>query len=220
MRQCLRQKHLSQTDLIRSAIKSFSNMIKLLLHQYHKILALCNIKGELASSFSLNTVCSQYFVVTDAITKITGYARKRRIRVIFQAEKYLQHVIYYVPIYKGQFCSRSPSVYYLSSSPAGTLFAGVSHSVRRRYTARRWVPLMSMLGTQFAGTPSTWYQPASSVPTGEHCGISRRTMRYSSANTVVFTDEHCGIHRRSVYLVCLLSREKTTNIGFRHGQLS
>ena len=32
-------------------------------HRYHKILALCNIKAELTSSFFLNTACSQYFLV-------------------------------------------------------------------------------------------------------------------------------------------------------------
>ena len=40
-----------------------SHTIKQLLHKYHKILALCNIKGELASSFSLNIAGSRYFVV-------------------------------------------------------------------------------------------------------------------------------------------------------------
>ena len=43
-------------------VKNFSHPIKQLFHQYHKILALYNIKGELASSFSLNIACSQYFV--------------------------------------------------------------------------------------------------------------------------------------------------------------
>ena len=34
-----------------------------LLHQYHKILAACNIQGERACEFSFNIVQSQYFVV-------------------------------------------------------------------------------------------------------------------------------------------------------------
>ena len=51
------------TESLCSATKNFSHTIKQLLHQYHKILALCNIKGELASSFSLNIARSQYFVV-------------------------------------------------------------------------------------------------------------------------------------------------------------
>ena len=45
------------------ATKIFSHTIKQLLHQCHKILALCNITGELASSFSLNIAHSQYFVI-------------------------------------------------------------------------------------------------------------------------------------------------------------
>ena len=48
--------------------RNFSHTIKRLFHQYHKILALCNVKGELTSSFSLNIAHSQYFVVIDAIT--------------------------------------------------------------------------------------------------------------------------------------------------------
>ena len=51
------------TESLYSATKNFSHMIKQLLHQYHKILALSNIKGELASSFSSNIARSQYFVV-------------------------------------------------------------------------------------------------------------------------------------------------------------
>ena len=35
------------------SMKNFSHTIKQLLHQYHKILALWNIKGELASLFSV-----------------------------------------------------------------------------------------------------------------------------------------------------------------------
>ena len=50
------------TESLCSATETFSHT-KQLLHQYHKILALCNIKGELASSFSLNIAHSQYFVV-------------------------------------------------------------------------------------------------------------------------------------------------------------
>ena len=34
-----------------------------LLHQYHKILAACNIQGERACEFSFNIAQSQYFVV-------------------------------------------------------------------------------------------------------------------------------------------------------------
>ena len=34
-----------------------------LLHQYHKILAACNIRGERACEFSFNIAQSQYFVV-------------------------------------------------------------------------------------------------------------------------------------------------------------
>ena len=51
------------TESLRTVTKNFSHTIKQLFHQYHKILALCNIKGELASSFSLNIARSQYFVV-------------------------------------------------------------------------------------------------------------------------------------------------------------
>ena len=51
------------TESLYSATKNFSHTIKQLLHQYHKTLALCNIKGELASSFSSNIARSQYFVV-------------------------------------------------------------------------------------------------------------------------------------------------------------
>ena len=42
------------TESLCSATKPFSKTIKQLLHQYLKILTLCNIKGELANSFSLN----------------------------------------------------------------------------------------------------------------------------------------------------------------------
>ena len=70
MRQILRQKKFCHatyadgraTESLCSATKTFSHTIKQLLHQYHKLLALCNIKGELASSFSLNIARSQYFV--------------------------------------------------------------------------------------------------------------------------------------------------------------
>ena len=51
------------TESLYSATKNFSHTIKQSLHQYHKILAFCNIKGELASSFSSNIARSQYFVV-------------------------------------------------------------------------------------------------------------------------------------------------------------
>ena len=51
------------TESFCSATKRFSHKIKQLLHQYHKILAPCNIKGELTSSFSLSIARSQYFVV-------------------------------------------------------------------------------------------------------------------------------------------------------------
>ena len=46
-----------------STTKTFTDTIKQLLHQYHKILALCNIRGELASWFPLNISRSQYVVV-------------------------------------------------------------------------------------------------------------------------------------------------------------
>ena len=51
------------TESLRTVTKNFTHTIKQLFHQYHKILALCNIKGELASSFSLNIARSQYFLV-------------------------------------------------------------------------------------------------------------------------------------------------------------
>ena len=53
----------AQQNQLCSATTTFSHTIKQLLHQFHKTLALCNIKGELASSFSLNIARSQYFVV-------------------------------------------------------------------------------------------------------------------------------------------------------------
>ena len=45
------------------ATNIFRHTIKQLLHKCHKILALFNIKEELASSFSLNIARSQYFAV-------------------------------------------------------------------------------------------------------------------------------------------------------------
>ena len=47
-------------ESLSSATKTFSHTIKQLLHQYHKILAWCNIAGQFASSFSLNITRSQY----------------------------------------------------------------------------------------------------------------------------------------------------------------
>ena len=46
-----------------SATKNFSHTIKQLLHKNNKILVLCNVKGELTSSFSLKATRIQYFVV-------------------------------------------------------------------------------------------------------------------------------------------------------------
>ena len=51
------------TETLCSATEAFSHTIKHLLHQYHNILALYNIKEELVSSFFLNIACSKYFVV-------------------------------------------------------------------------------------------------------------------------------------------------------------
>ena len=48
------------TESLRIMTKNFSHTIKQLFHQYHIILALCNIKEELESSFSLNIARSQY----------------------------------------------------------------------------------------------------------------------------------------------------------------
>ena len=62
----MQQSHLTETvkndttESLRSTTKAFSHTIKQLLHQYHNILALCNIIGELVS---FNTACSKYFVV-------------------------------------------------------------------------------------------------------------------------------------------------------------
>ena len=57
-----------------NATKTFSRLIKQLLHQCHKVLAMSNIKGELASSFSLNIACSQYLVVfMEYLIKIIHY---------------------------------------------------------------------------------------------------------------------------------------------------
>ena len=49
MRHCLQQKKniYRSTESLRTVTKNFSHTIKQLFHQYHKILALCNIKGEL-----------------------------------------------------------------------------------------------------------------------------------------------------------------------------
>ena len=45
-----------ETESLCSATKTFSHTIKQLLYQYNKILTLCNIKRELARSFSLNLI--------------------------------------------------------------------------------------------------------------------------------------------------------------------
>ena len=71
MQHCLQQKNICRatyddcraTESLRTVTKNFSRTIKQLFHQHHKILALFNIKGELASSFSLTITRSQYFVV-------------------------------------------------------------------------------------------------------------------------------------------------------------
>ena len=68
MRQSLLQKgfvagYMSIVAQLCSVKKHFSHTIKQLLPQYHKILALCNIKGDHASAFSLNIARSEYFVV-------------------------------------------------------------------------------------------------------------------------------------------------------------
>ena len=66
MRQILRKilsRDICRCQSLCSATKTFICAIKQLSHQYHKILALCNIKEELASSFSMNIARSQYFVV-------------------------------------------------------------------------------------------------------------------------------------------------------------
>ena len=71
------------TDSSYSATKNFIHTIKQLLHQYHKILAFCNIKGDLASSFSLNIACSQYSVKETHNTKNTltlTFIRKNKCR--------------------------------------------------------------------------------------------------------------------------------------------
>ena len=53
------------TESLCSTTKTFSHTIKQLLHQYHKILALCNIKGDLV----LLEYCTQpIFCGIDAIT--------------------------------------------------------------------------------------------------------------------------------------------------------
>ena len=46
---------------IKLSTKVFKNIYQL-LHQYHKILAACNIRGERACEFSFNIAQSQYFV--------------------------------------------------------------------------------------------------------------------------------------------------------------
>ena len=51
------------TESLCRATKTFSHAIKQFLHQYHKILSLCNIKEELASLFFLSITRSQYCVV-------------------------------------------------------------------------------------------------------------------------------------------------------------
>ena len=56
------------TESLYGATKTFSHMIKQLLHQYHKILDLCNIKGALARPFSLNIARKPIFCGIDAIT--------------------------------------------------------------------------------------------------------------------------------------------------------
>ena len=64
IRQTLRQKNACCTKYVDGrATKNFSRTVRQLLHQYHKILALCNIKRELPSSFPLNIARSQYFVL-------------------------------------------------------------------------------------------------------------------------------------------------------------
>ena len=51
------------TKSLCNVTKIVGHMKKPLLHQYHKILASCNIEGELISLFFLNTACGQYSVV-------------------------------------------------------------------------------------------------------------------------------------------------------------
>ena len=51
------------TESLCNVTKIVCHMKKPLLHQYHKILASCNIKGELISLFSLNTASGQISVV-------------------------------------------------------------------------------------------------------------------------------------------------------------
>ena len=51
------------TESLCNVTKIVGHMKKPLLHQYHKILASCNIEGELISLFFLNTASGQYSVV-------------------------------------------------------------------------------------------------------------------------------------------------------------
>ena len=51
------------TESLCSATKAFRHTIKQLLHQYHKVIAMCNNKGEIATSFSMKTAHSQYSMV-------------------------------------------------------------------------------------------------------------------------------------------------------------
>ena len=57
---------LSQNRIIVQCNKNFIHTLKQFLHQYHKTLALCDIKGDLPSSFSFNIACS-LFCGIDAI---------------------------------------------------------------------------------------------------------------------------------------------------------
>ena len=55
--QSLRYCMLTNTESMRIATKNFRHKIKQILHQYQKVLALYNIKGELGTDTITNNYC-------------------------------------------------------------------------------------------------------------------------------------------------------------------